>query len=70
MTGFRTDVTITLESDRPLPADRVRSWATRARFEAISLHEHPQEPGDPRADEDGWAYVSLGRIKISESRAV
>lgn len=70
MTGFRTDVTITIESDRPLPAGRVELWMRRARVESISVHEVAQEPGDPRADEDGWVYVSLGRVVVSPSRAV
>lgn len=66
MAAVRVTFILNMSDDRALPVDRVRAWAENARPYAISLHPDAYLPGDPRATEDGWAYItSLTNVTVT-----
>lgn len=60
---MRSTVTITIEHDRPIPADRLRTWATRNDY-AVSLHRPERVPGDVEAEQSGWEYPTIVGVAI------
>lgn len=66
---YRTSVTIVMESDRPLPPERVELWAARSVANgAVSLHQPVALlPGDSTGSEEDWAYTSPLSIVAQES---
>lgn len=62
---MRSTVTLTIEHERPIPADRLRTWATRSNGYAVSLHRPERAPGEVGAEESGWEYVTIVDVAVA-----